>query len=483
MTTASGCPKRPSWAITAARVIDDPATGKVRFIGGHLQLFGVTVPLLPIFAFSRGKGGRDRLARAGLQHFEQEGLRDRRALPLADRAEPRPDADAPRLHRRLPGDRGEVPAARPLGRISGRRVPDLRNDRKHRPERHLDPQGRPRLFRSERQGPARPAVEHHDLAPGRERQDPHPPLRHHQRRPAAQRHQCRADQPQQLHLHRRLGVRRAACRGQAKADPDRASGDRRALPQGGRRSAARFKSRATASTSSGSRARIRSAPSRAREWDLRRLTPWGQELTLTGLRARRRLSHRRGGEHAGADLQRHQRLAHESDRRARRRPEMAVDRPAVRRHPALVAAGPAGAHPTDAEHRHPQRGCALDRPRGQQPVRAQSLPRLRPLGGRVAAHLRRRLVARAAQPLDHHHDRPELSARRPPGNFPARHGAYRPLVGYRRKNPHSLRPASSISPTGSESTRTISQSAATRSTSPIGTSQTYAQIGYLKPQP
>ena len=57
VTTANGCPKRPSWAITAARVIDDPATGKVRFIGGHLQLFGVTVPLLPIFAVSRGKDG------------------------------------------------------------------------------------------------------------------------------------------------------------------------------------------------------------------------------------------------------------------------------------------------------------------------------------------------------------------------------------------------------------------------------------------
>src|SRR6185503_9961135 len=42
VTTDSGCPKRPSWAITAAKVIDDPATGRVRFIGGHLQLFGIT---------------------------------------------------------------------------------------------------------------------------------------------------------------------------------------------------------------------------------------------------------------------------------------------------------------------------------------------------------------------------------------------------------------------------------------------------------
>jgi LPS-assembly protein len=57
VTTESGCPKRPSWAITAARVIDDPSTGRVRFIGGRLQLFGVTLPLLPIFAVSRGNEG------------------------------------------------------------------------------------------------------------------------------------------------------------------------------------------------------------------------------------------------------------------------------------------------------------------------------------------------------------------------------------------------------------------------------------------
>jgi LPS-assembly protein len=57
VTTDSGCPKRPSWAITAAKVIDDPSTGRVRFIGGRLQLFGITLPLLPIFNVSRGNEG------------------------------------------------------------------------------------------------------------------------------------------------------------------------------------------------------------------------------------------------------------------------------------------------------------------------------------------------------------------------------------------------------------------------------------------
>ena len=57
VTTDTGCPKRPSWAITAARVIDDPASGRVRFLGGRLQLFGLTFPLLPVFNISRGNEG------------------------------------------------------------------------------------------------------------------------------------------------------------------------------------------------------------------------------------------------------------------------------------------------------------------------------------------------------------------------------------------------------------------------------------------
>jgi LPS-assembly protein len=57
VTTATGCPKRPSWAITAAKVIDDPAHKRVRFEGGRFQLFGVNLPLLPVFNIARGEGG------------------------------------------------------------------------------------------------------------------------------------------------------------------------------------------------------------------------------------------------------------------------------------------------------------------------------------------------------------------------------------------------------------------------------------------
>ena len=54
---SNGCPKRPSWAITAAKVVDDPGRDRVHFEGGRLQLFGMNLPLLPIFNLSRSSGG------------------------------------------------------------------------------------------------------------------------------------------------------------------------------------------------------------------------------------------------------------------------------------------------------------------------------------------------------------------------------------------------------------------------------------------
>ncbi len=57
VTSDTGCPKRPSWSITAARVVDDPASKRVRFEGGRMQLFGINLPLLPIFNISRGTEG------------------------------------------------------------------------------------------------------------------------------------------------------------------------------------------------------------------------------------------------------------------------------------------------------------------------------------------------------------------------------------------------------------------------------------------
>ena len=57
VTTDTGCPRRPSWSITAAKVIDDPANEQIRFVGGRLQLLGINLPLLPIFRIGTGTSG------------------------------------------------------------------------------------------------------------------------------------------------------------------------------------------------------------------------------------------------------------------------------------------------------------------------------------------------------------------------------------------------------------------------------------------
>ena len=54
VTRESGCPRNPSWSVTAAKVVYDPARDQVRFQGGRFQLFGIDLPLLPIFSLSTG---------------------------------------------------------------------------------------------------------------------------------------------------------------------------------------------------------------------------------------------------------------------------------------------------------------------------------------------------------------------------------------------------------------------------------------------
>jgi LPS-assembly protein len=58
VTSPSGCPQRPSWSISAARVTRDPVEGRLRFVGGRLTILGITLPLLPVFAISDGSNDR-----------------------------------------------------------------------------------------------------------------------------------------------------------------------------------------------------------------------------------------------------------------------------------------------------------------------------------------------------------------------------------------------------------------------------------------
>lgn len=57
VTNAKGCPKTPGWSITAAKVIDDPNSTRIRFEGGRFQIFGINIPLLPVFLVAKGTDG------------------------------------------------------------------------------------------------------------------------------------------------------------------------------------------------------------------------------------------------------------------------------------------------------------------------------------------------------------------------------------------------------------------------------------------
>ena len=54
VTRANGCPRNPSWRITAARVVRDAKRDRINFERGRLELFGVSLPLLPIFSVGTG---------------------------------------------------------------------------------------------------------------------------------------------------------------------------------------------------------------------------------------------------------------------------------------------------------------------------------------------------------------------------------------------------------------------------------------------
>ncbi len=56
IVTPEGCPKEPSWRITARRVIYDPASKRIRFAGAFLELFGARILPLPGLAV-RTDGG------------------------------------------------------------------------------------------------------------------------------------------------------------------------------------------------------------------------------------------------------------------------------------------------------------------------------------------------------------------------------------------------------------------------------------------
>ena len=280
-----GCPKRPSWSITAARVIDDPKSTTDPLRGRPAAAVRDQPAAAAGLQRSPRHRRRDRLARARLRAFEPQRA-SRSRLPYHWQIAPNRDSDdhAAHLHRRPAGDRASSiasstasarsrsAASSPTARIDKIELDRDTADRRAASAAISTPTASWQLD---------PEWSITDLASRRDRQDRHAPLRHHQRRPAAQRRQRRADHARQLHLDRRLGVPGTARRRQAEADPDRAAGDRRALP------ARRHRRRHSSSSQANSLAitRIDGQDTQrafaSADGTCGKLTPWGQEVTFT----------------------------------------------------------------------------------------------------------------------------------------------------------------------------------------------------------
>ena len=251
-------------------MIDDPAANRIRFEGGRLQLFGVDPAAAADLQHRHGGSGRrHRLAGARHQLLDAQRARARGALLLADRAQPRPDAHAAPLHRRrCPRSKARYRELNRLGAFQIGGFVTYGTDRRSRPRRPTPDtrQRLPRLFRGQRQGPARSRC---GASPAslRVATDKTVTRRYDITRDDRLRNFVNAERitPEQLYQHRRLGVPGPARRRRPEADPDRAC--RRSMPASGstrRSSAARSSCRPTASRSCASTARTRSAPSPAR---------------------------------------------------------------------------------------------------------------------------------------------------------------------------------------------------------------------------
>ncbi len=56
VVNGDGCPKEPSWKISAVRVVYDPATKRIKYTGARLSLFGLPTIPLPTFSHPVGTG-------------------------------------------------------------------------------------------------------------------------------------------------------------------------------------------------------------------------------------------------------------------------------------------------------------------------------------------------------------------------------------------------------------------------------------------
>ena len=74
VTNSAGCPKEPSWKITALKVRYDPARKRIRYTGAGLTIFGLPTIPLPSFSHSVGDGSDSGLLAPAIRLDRVNGL-------------------------------------------------------------------------------------------------------------------------------------------------------------------------------------------------------------------------------------------------------------------------------------------------------------------------------------------------------------------------------------------------------------------------
>lgn len=74
VTDTEGCPREPSWKITAVSVVYDPKLGRVRYRGARLSLFGVASVPLPNFSHPAGDRSDDGFLTPDIRYGRVNGL-------------------------------------------------------------------------------------------------------------------------------------------------------------------------------------------------------------------------------------------------------------------------------------------------------------------------------------------------------------------------------------------------------------------------
>lgn len=70
----AGCPKKPSWQIAAVRIVHDPIRKRLTFRRARLELFGITVGVIPVLRTSLGDDGASGVLFPDFQYTRANGF-------------------------------------------------------------------------------------------------------------------------------------------------------------------------------------------------------------------------------------------------------------------------------------------------------------------------------------------------------------------------------------------------------------------------